>query len=216
MNSSTKKSTIIIREAAAEDAPALAEIYRYYVEETAVSFEYEAPDAEEFAGRMRDIRKRYPYFVAEEDGELLGYAYGHAFIDRAAYDWAAETTIYLRNDQKGRGIGRALYQALEKALTLQGVLDLYACIGVTEQEDEYLTNNSICFHRHLGFADAGLFPKSGSKFGRWYDMVWVLKSIGPHRGDPAPLKSFDEVRAEFGERMRKSAESTVISDIIIK
>ncbi len=204
MNNSTRnRSTIKIREATVEDAPVLAEIYKYYVEDTAISFEYEAPDAEAFAGRMSDIRKRYPYFVAEEDGELLGYAYAHAFIDRAAYDWAAEVTIYIRSDQKCRGIGRTLYEVLEKALTLQGILDLYACIGVTEQEDEYLTNNSIFFHRHLGFIDAGMFPKSGNKFGRWYDMVWVLKNIGSHRDNPQPVKSFDEVRAEFGKMFQK-------------
>ena len=184
MNNSTRnRSTIKIREATVEDAPVLAEIYKYYVEDTAISFEYEAPDAEAFAGRMSDIRKRYPYFVAEEDGELLGYAYAHAFIDRAAYDWAAEVTIYIRSDQKCRGIGRTLYEVLEKALTLQGILDLYACIGVTEQEDEYLTNNSINFHDHMGYKLIGRFTRCGYKFSRWYDMVWMEKIIAQHQTD---------------------------------
>ena len=179
---------IIIRRAEAGDAAALAEIYRYYVEKTAITFEYTPPTAKEFAGRMAHTMARYPYLAAERDGEVLGYAYAEVFKDRAAYDWAVETTVYLRPDAKGQGAGRALYEALEDALGRMGILNLYACIASTDTEDEYLTNASVRFHERMGFSLCGKFSRCGCKFGRWYDMVWMEKMIGEHRDDqPAPV-----------------------------
>ena len=97
-----------------EDAKELLEIYRPYVEKTVISFEYETPSLEEFAGRIRRTLKKYPYLAAERDGEILGYAYTSPFVGRIAYQYSAETTIYLREDQKRNGLGRRLYQALEE------------------------------------------------------------------------------------------------------
>ena len=100
---------VTIRPAAPEDAPALLAIYAPYVRETAVTFEYEVPTPEEFAGRIRRTLERYPYLTAQCGGEVLGYACAGPFKERAAYGWSVETTIYLRQDQRGRGLGRALY-----------------------------------------------------------------------------------------------------------
>ena len=91
-----------IRVAKPEDAKGLLEIYAPYVEKTAITFEYEVPSEEEFAGRIRHILTKYPYLVLEENGELLGYVYAGTFNERSAYDWAVETTIYIREDQKKR------------------------------------------------------------------------------------------------------------------
>ena len=90
---------VTIRPAAPEDAYALLAIYAPYVRETAVTFEYEVPTPEEFAGRIRRILERYPYLAAQSGGEVLGYACAGPFKERAAYDWSVETTIYLRQDQ---------------------------------------------------------------------------------------------------------------------
>lgn len=88
------------------------------------------------------------------------------------------------------GLGRQLYKALEQRLAQMGVLNLYACIGWPEAEDEYLTRNSAQFHEHLGFTLAGTFRRCGYKFGRWYDMVWMEKILGEHRPDQPPVQPY--------------------------
>ena len=102
---------INIRVATVEDAQQILQIYAPYIEKTAITFEYEVPALEEFRGRIQHTLKKYPYLVAEEAGEILGYAYTGPFKERAAYDWAVETTIYVKEDKKQRGIGKLLYQA---------------------------------------------------------------------------------------------------------
>ena len=174
-------SNITIRKAAVSDAKDILDIYSYYVKNTAITFEYEVPSADEFAGRIRDITKRYPYLLAERDGSIIGYAYAHEFIARKAYDWSAEVTIYVDHNERKTGVGRLLYSELEKCLGAMGVIDLYACIGVPNGEaDEFLDRNSVDFHEHMGYELKGTFPKSGYKFMRWYDMVWLGKTIGEH------------------------------------
>lgn len=190
-----------IRIAVKEDAEALVKLYAPYVEKTAITFEYEVPSVEEFAGRMSRILEKYPYLAAERNGEIVGYAYAGAFHSRAAYDWAVETTVYVREDQKKTGVGRDLYQVLEKILSAQNILNLNACIGYPVEEDEYLTKNSVQFHEHMGYRFVGEFDKCGYKFGRWYNMVWMEKHIGRHVEDhQPPVKLFDEVREFIAEQ----------------
>lgn len=173
-------SRITVRAAAPADAAALLAIYEYYVLHTAVSFEYDVPTEAEFRRRIGQTLQKYPYYVAEQDGKILGYAYAGAFVGRAAYDWAAELSVYVDKDARHAGIGRALYDVLEQTLREMGYLNLYACIGLPEQGDEYLTNNSADFHAHRGFTLAGTFRYCGYKFGRWYHMIWMEKQIGVH------------------------------------
>ena len=183
-----------VRDASPADAAALAEIYRPYVEETAVSFEYEAPDAVTFAERIRRTQERYPFLVYEsEDGRPLGYAYASRFQERRAYDWSAEASVYVRRDARGRGAGKALYGELERLLKLQGVRNLYACIAVPREGSTHLTDASIRFHAALGFRLAGTFCRCGNKFSQWYDMCWMEKTIGTHEADPAPFVPYPEL-----------------------
>ena len=179
---------LIIRPVTASDAAALSEIYAYYVEKTAISFEYNTPSPADFLMRIKDITAKYPYIVAEENGKLTGYAYAAVFKDRAAYDRCVEVTVYLAPEVRGNGIGNALYAELERRLRDMGILNLYACIAVTDFEDEYLTNTSRDFHAHLGYREIGTFRKCGRKFGRWYDMVWMEKFIGKHGDKPSDVK----------------------------
>lgn len=181
-------SHVTIREAKPDDAGQLREIYAGYVRETAITFEYEVPSLPEFRERIRGTLKRYPYLAAEEDGRILGYAYAGPFGERPAYQWSCELSIYLDRTAQGRGLGRRLYQALEDRLREMGIQNLYACIACPRGEDPYLTWNSAEFHAHLGFVTVGEFHRCGSKFGRWYDMIWMEKVIGSHGPDPQRVR----------------------------
>lgn len=190
---------ISLRIASPADAPALAEIYAPYVEQTAVSFEYDAPTPDEFARRIERTLEKYPYLVAERAGVPVGYAYAVAFHSRAAYGWAVETSIYVRRDERRSGVGRALYTVLERVLRWQGILNLNACVAWPEVEDEYLTYDSVRFHERMGFAKVGEFHSCGYKFGRWYGMVWLEKLIGAHEGVPEPVTPFAQLRAQLND-----------------
>lgn len=185
---------IKIRVASAQDAQALLDIYTPYVESTAVTFEYEVPSLKEFTERICRIQRKYPYLVAEVDGEILGYAYADAFHERPACGWAVETSIYVSREKKRMGIGSKLYQMLEKLLAEQNILNLNAAIAYPEEEDEYLTKDSVKFHQHLGYCVVGEFHQCGYKFRRWYHLVWMEKHIGIHQKYQPPVKTFDEIK----------------------
>ena len=162
------KEELTIRVAKPEDAKGLLEIYAPYVEKTAITFEYGVPSEKEFAGRIRHILTKYPYLVLEENGELLGYVYAGTFNERSAYDWAVETTIYIREDQKKRGLGKKMYTALEQVLKKQNI-----------------TN--------LGYRLVGEFYQCGYKFDTWYNMVWMEKIIGEHQKKQPAMITFPEL-----------------------
>ena len=187
-------SEIIIRTATLEDAKDLLEIYAPYVKNTAITFEYEVPSEEEFKKRIEYILEKYPYLVAENKGEIVGYAYASSFHSRAAYQWGAETSIYVKENQRNLGVGKSLYKELERILKLQNILNLNACIAYPETEDEHLTKNSVQFHQHLGYELVGEFHKCGYKFNRWYNMVWMEKHIGDHLENPMPIIPFCEIK----------------------
>lgn len=199
---SMDKKKMGIRVATAQDAAALLDIYRPYVEETAVSFEYETPSVQAFAERVAAISGKYPFLAAEQDGRLLGYACATAFKERAAYDWAVETTVYVRREARGTGVGRGLYEALETCLAAQNILNLNACIAVPEGEDPYLSMDSVAFHTRLGYRSVGVFHQCGCKFDRWYNMLWMEKHIGVHQKNQPSVKAFaavrEALRAQYG------------------
>ena len=188
-----------IRIAAEKDAEQLLEIYTPYVERTAVTFEYDVPSVTEFRQRIAHVLERYPWIVAERDGEIAGYAYASAFKERAAYGWAVETTIYVREECRRAGVGRELYLTLERILAEQNILNANACIAYQEREDEYLTKDSVRFHERMGYRLVGQFHKCGYKCGRWYDMVWMKKQIGEHKEQPEAVKAFPEIREQAEE-----------------
>ena len=180
-----KNSNLVIRPATISDAAALNAIYSGYIADTAITFEDDILTDGQFAARMKDIMAFYPYFVAESGGEIVGYAYAGKFKNRSAYDWSVESTVYVKRGAQRRGTGSALYAALEEALKSQGIINMYACIAVPERDDEYLTHDSFNFHKKLGFKTVGTFKKCGCKFGRWYGMVWMQKSLSRHVNEPA-------------------------------
>ena len=181
----------LIRSATPDDAAALAAIYCPYVEGTAITFEYEAPSAEEFSSRIAHTLERYPYLVAADKADpfhLLGYAYASVYHGRAAYSWSVETSIYVAKSERTKGIGRALHAELEDELKEMGIQNMYACITALPEDrsdDPYLTDASIRFHEKLGYALCARFARCGYKFGQWYDVVWMERMIGTHP-TPAP------------------------------
>lgn len=175
-------SGILIRKALPDDAAALLAVYAPYVAQTAVSFEYQPPDVEEFRSRIERFSAEYPYLAAEEDGEIIGYAYAHAFHERAAFSHSAELSVYIDRACRGRGLGRRLYEKLELLLAEKGVTNLYALVAVPQADgDPYLTYDSFDFHRHMGFSEAGRLHGCGLKFGRLYDLVYMEKIIQSRR-----------------------------------
>lgn len=201
MEKTIMNEEIQIRVARPKDAEKLLEIYAPYVKKTVITFEYESPSVQEFENRIRNTLKKYPYLVAEQNGEVLGYVYTGPFVGRAAYQWGAELSIYLKENRRRQGIGRRLYHAVEEISKAQNILNLNACIGYPEVEDEYLTKNSAQFHAHLGYRMVGGFRKCGYKFGRWYNMVWMEKLIGEHPEHPAPVIPFPQLDGSVLERL---------------
>lgn len=178
-----------IRMAACEDARGLLAVYTPYVQKTPVTFEYEVPSLDEFSGRISKILEKYPYYLAEENGSILGYAYASPFKNRAAYDWSVETSIYVERSRQGQGIGKMLYETLENGLIRQNIINLCACIA-------YPNPGSIAFHKALGYHTTAHFHKAGYKGGKWYDMIWMEKSLLPHKVPPEPFIPFPDLEGK--------------------
>ncbi len=160
----------MIRIATEADVPEILDIYAPYILNTAYTFEYTVPSYAEFLARFRGITQQFPWLVWEENGTLLGYVYGSAPFERAAYAWCAELSIYLRPEAQGRGIGRQLYAAAEEILKLQGYRLVYVLITSENQ-------GSIRFHERLGYTFRVDFPFCGYKFGRWLGVIWMEKTL---------------------------------------
>lgn len=185
------EEAVCVRAAAPEDAEQLLEIYTPFVisEDSSlsnVSFELAAPDVEEFRQRIQDISKQFPYLVGEVNGQILGYVYCHPYRERLAYQWAVEVTIYLAPAGQGKGLGRLLYETMEKLLCLQGVTMAYSCITVGN-------DHSIKMHEALGYRLIGTFTNSGYKNGQWLDTVWLEKQLQPCPKRPDNIKSWWEL-----------------------
>lgn len=172
-----------LRVATPADARALLEIYGPYVTETSITFETEVPTLEEFQRRIRDISKQFPYLVAEENGEILGYAYAHPYHERAAYHWTVETSIYVKMDCHRKRIGARLYGALLALLRLQGVHT--ACAAITMPNDR-----SMAFHEKMGFQLGGVLPAIGYKFGTWYGTAYCYCRLRDLQETPEKLTAF--------------------------
>lgn len=183
----------MIRPATEKDVPEILEIYGPYVETSTATFEYDVPCRREFMKRFLDITYQFPWLVWEEQGRILGYAYASAPYSRAAYSWCAEPTIYLREEAKGRGIGKKLYTVLEAILDMQGYQVLYALVTAENAA-------SVSFHRKMGYEIKGDFPNCGYKFNRWLGLFWMekrIKSVQSPSGFPKPWKAIVQDAKSF-------------------
>lgn len=184
---------INLRIASPDDAEELLQVYSHYVKNTSITFEWEVPSVEEFKNRITTTLKKFPYIVAENNNQIIGYAYASPFKARAAYQWATETSIYVHKDFQHQGIGKLLLSKLEELLAVQNILNVNACIAYPETEDEYLTKNSAKFHEKMGYRLVGEFHKCGYKFNRWYNMIWMEKHIGEHTENQKSVIPFSEI-----------------------
>jgi len=175
-----------IRRATADDAAAAAAIYAPYVTGTVVSFETEAPDAEEMARRMAEVGDLYPWLVAcEEEGPVVGYAYACAFRTRPAYRFTVETTVYIADSAHRRGIGTLLYRALLPVLEAQGFAQAIAAITLPNEASARL-------HEGLGFHQVGTYEKVGFKFREWRSVgLWQrqLLRLSTRPEEPRPVSA---------------------------
>ena len=159
----------MIRIATEADVPQMLAIYAPYILNTTHTFEYEVPTEEAFLQRFRALTAQFPWLVYEEKGKVLGYAYGSAPWERAAYRWCAEDSLYLLPEAQGKGIGSRLLSALERILFYQGYRRIYALITAEN-------SNSIAFHKKNGYILRAELPDAGLKFGRWIGVVWMDKT----------------------------------------
>ncbi len=170
---------MMIRPALLADAREVAEIYAHHVRHGTATYELDPPDLAEIEARMAKVLDAgWPWLIAQnEAGRVLGYGYVAQFRDRAAYRHAGEDSIYIRDDCRGQGVGKALLGALLQAAEAAGFRQVYAVIGGAEPA-------SIALHAALGFIHAGMLRGSGRKHGRWLDTTFMQIAIGG--GDTTP------------------------------
>ncbi|KAB8290979.1 GNAT family N-acetyltransferase [Bifidobacterium avesanii] len=208
---------ITLRLATPQDAGEIAEFYAPYATGTAVNFEYDAPDAAEFARRIEGVQRTFPFITAVRHdpfgGEhIVGYVFATPMGSRPAYTWSADTSIYLNRDYRGHRIGTLLYDALEPILAYQGVVELFSCITVSEHDDladltdpaareatlarvndPHLPVTSPRFHRAKGYFPVGRELGVGYKLGTWYDKLWMQKHLQARPAEPKPLVKLPDV-----------------------
>lgn len=163
-----------------EDCDQVLEIYAPYILETAISFETEVPSLEEFQDRCLAVASQYPWLVYEEDGKILGYAYGSSHRSRCAYSWSCEVSVYIDQDHHKKGLGKKLYEALFPILKEQGYYNLFA--GVTQPN---VPSDKI--HTRLGFEKIGTYKNIGYKFSEWRDVTWYQLELNSGGVPKAPV-----------------------------
>lgn len=162
---------MLVRDASAPgDAEACAAIYAPYVRDTAITFEWDPPSVDEMAARIAAARDTHAWLVAEEDGQVFGYAYGGPFKTRAAYRWSVEVSVYVERGRHRTGAGRALYEALFTRLSARGYVT--ACAGMTLPNEA-----SEALHKAMGFEPVGTYRHIGWKHNTWHDVTWTQRPL---------------------------------------
>ena len=178
----------MIRLANKQDAAQILDIYRPYIENTSISFETIVPSIEEMETRIERVLVNNPWLVFEESNIILGYAYASLHHERAAYKWAVDVSVYVRQDCRGKGIGKTLYTELLSVLKLQGYCNVYAGICLPNE-------SSVGIHECFGFKKVAHYNKVGYKLGQWHDVGWwelFLEQHNPEPSEPLPLSNIEQ------------------------
>lgn len=178
-----------LRVATVEDAPAMCDIYRPSVTDSAVSFEESPPDADEMARRVRETTARYPWLVAEREDDVAGYAYAGQFHPREAYRWSVTVSVYVDASHRRAGVGRTLYGALFELLRHQRFVNAYALVTLPNRP-------SVGLHESLGFERVGRLDSVGHKRGTWRDVGYWHRRLREPPEDPETPTSFPDLSAE--------------------
>jgi L-amino acid N-acyltransferase YncA len=179
--------SITIRVAELDDAGQVLEIYAPFCAATPVSFETEVPSVEEMRGRITKTLEFFPWLIAEDAGRVVGYACASRHRERAAYRWSADVSVYVREGERGKGVGRALYHPLFAILRLQGICNVLA--GISLPNDA-----SVALHEAMGLRPLGVYESIGYKCGAWHDVGWWQFSLRPHDGPPEEPIAFPAIR----------------------
>ncbi len=196
-------SKVSIRLATPKDGAAILEIYKWYIENTAVTFETEVPSVEAFEQRIENTLTRFPWLVCEVDDVIAGYAYASKHRERAAYQWSADLSVYVNEKYHRRHIAKALYMVLEHILKLQRYYTAFA--GVTTPNPK-----SEAFHAAYGFDTVGVFENVGYKLGEWRSVKWFKLTLTDYGKEPIVPKAFPEVKdAGVLEKILRDAEEII-------
>jgi phosphinothricin acetyltransferase len=195
------KSKYTLRLIQESDTQEVLAIYQYYVENTFISFEYEAPTMEEYLERIKVNTEKYPWLVCLENNKIIGFAYCSTHRYRTAYQWSPESTIYVTPNFHTKGIGKILYNTLFELLKLQGYYNVFA--GVALPNDK-----SIGFHKKMKFEEIGLFKNVGFKHGNWHHTHWFQLQLTEHNLAPKNPKMLIEMvhLEEFKNILMKANE----------
>ena len=196
---------VTFRLATPEDAVDMLAIYRPLIEDSAISFEYDPPSAEEFGKRIQSTLQRFPWLACQWDQQVIGYAYGGPHRSRQAYQWSVEFSVYVHSDFRRKGIALGLYQSLQEILELQGYRNALA--GITLPNPA-----SVAFHESFGFTPVGVYHQVGYKQGSWLSVGWWEKRIGDDSVEPTPPQTIGQVtqNLEFQQCLSKGLEQVKI------
>ena len=175
-------ASVTVRAATTADAAAIADIYRPYVLETAISFEETPPTAADFEARML-ATPRLPWLVAVREGAVLGYCYASRHAARASYRWAADVSVYVAGGERGRGVGRLLYSELLPLVQGLGYVSVFA--GITLPNDA-----SVGFHEAFGLTPVGVCRNVGFKHNKWRDVGWWQLTFADPPDQPAEPRAW--------------------------
>ena len=179
---------MLIRGATGGDAQGILSIYGPIIENSTISFETEIPSPESFSNRIENVVREFPWLIAELDGCIAGYAYAGAYRKREAYQWSVETSVYVNESFRRRGVAKSLYHVLFELLIEMGFVNAYA--GITQPNVP-----SQKTHESFGFAFLGSYDKVGYKFGQWHDVIWLQKALRPHPQNPAKPLQWDTFKS---------------------
>ena len=195
--------TIQIRLARDGDVDGIVEIYRPMVESTTISFETSVPDHEEMARRVHETLQSYPWLICELDGHVSGYAYAARHRVRGAYQWSVDTSVYIADGYRRRGVGRGLYESLFAILAAQGYFNAYAGIALPNQA-------SVALHESMGFEQIGVYRGVGYKLGRWCDVGWWQRHLRAREHTPQPPQDLATISEQRGwDALVRRGESVV-------
>ncbi|MDZ4823324.1 MAG: GNAT family N-acetyltransferase [Flavobacteriales bacterium] len=170
-----------IRNISPEDAIGILNIYAPYVLNSAITFEYDVPSVDEMKNRILHYTEKYPWLVAEDEGKIIGYAYASTYRERTAYQWCCESSVYVSEDVKGKGLAHLLYDRLFELLTAQGICNVYGIITLPNPVSEK-------FHSKCGFESFAVFKNVGYKLEAWHDVLWMVRFLNEHNSAPRLVK----------------------------
>lgn len=162
------------------DIPVILDWYNFYIEHSSATFETEPLSLETFTKRVHMITEKYPWIILEKEGKPVGYAYLGSFMERAAYDWTCDLALYLDPEQRGKGYGTELMNAIIETAEKCGYVNLVSIVTMGNRASEHL-------HEKAGFRVMGQFEHSGYKFDQWWGITWYGRCLKDQDEKPNPL-----------------------------